>query len=126
MLPKQENLNLARELALEVLINKNLKDRAKQSGGHFKMEEDGVPSITLEFLGQEVQISFAPGKVEIQAFQEPIGPREEVIIFHYLGRSQGNQITGQWISFAEIPAGNFYHPVFLKRCQSPLVKFFGN
>lgn len=127
MLPKQENLKLARKFALEALANRDLKERASLSGGKFEIKAGGEFRFILNYLGQEIWVSFPQGQVvNAHAPNEPITLREEILIFHYLGRANGILPKEKWISFAEIPEGNFYHPVFGQRCRSPLIKFFGD
>lgn len=127
MLPKQENLNLAKQIASEALLKGNLKERAVQSGGWFETGVGDKAYVILKYLGQEVSISFGEGPIAaVHARTEPISLREEILILHYLGRAKGILPQENWISFVEIPGANFYHSVFLKRCRSPLVKFFGD
>lgn len=125
-LPKPDNLELARQFALEALTKSDLQERAVQSGGWLARRATAESGMILKYLGQEVWISFPPGQIEIHPLTEPITLREEILILHYLGRAKGIRPQEKWISLAEIPEGNFYYPVFLKRCQSPLVKFFGD
>jgi hypothetical protein len=76
-------------------------------------------------LGQELSVSFPQGTIETRNGQGPIPLREEIFILHYLEKASGTPLAGRWASFSEIPGGAFYNPVFLKRCKSPLIKFFG-
>ena len=71
-----------------------------------------------------MSFSFPAGTITASA-EEPISLREEIFILHYLESASGAPLTGDWISFSEIPGGAFYYPVFAKRCQSVLVKTFG-
>jgi len=121
MLPKQENLKLARRLAVESLLQSDLPERAAKSGSRLEQGEGRETRITLNYLSQEIKVFFPRGEIEAQ---EPVPLREEIIILHYLGWAKGVPLSGQWISFAEISGGTFYHPVFLQRCKVPLVKFF--
>lgn len=125
MLPKQENYQLARQLAVEGLRQSDLKERAVRSGGRYEARDSGEALVELLYLGQELHLSFPEGTIETKDGPGPIPLREEIIILHYLEKTRGTPLTGRWVSFAEIPGGAFYHPVFLKRCKFPLVKFFG-
>ncbi len=88
--------------------------------------------MALKYLGCDLWLSFPGGVIETSGGTEhrgPTGPislREEILIFHYLENAKGTSLSGEWISFANIPAGVFYHSVFQKRCKEPLVKFFGS
>jgi hypothetical protein len=124
MLPKQENYQLARQLALETLRHADLRERAACGGGVYRRRSGTEERIELEYLGRNLRLSFPQGAVESES---PLPPslREEIVLFHYLEKTSGGSPTGDWISFAEIPGGAFYTPVFLQRCKTPLVTHFG-
>jgi len=124
MLPKQENYQLARQLAVENLRQSNLADRAFRSGGHYRGEKGSGEQIRLNYLGRDLFFSFPAGTLT-PSEGETISLREEIFILHYLENASGVPLTGDWISFSEIPRGAFYYPVFAQRCQSVLVKTFG-
>jgi len=125
MLPKQENYQLARQMAVEGLAHSDLRERAARGGGRYTSGPGGEAWVELKYLGHEILLSFPGGTIEPGKGQGPIPLREEILILHYLAKAAGTPAAGQWISFAEVSGGTFYYPVFLKRCQSPLVKFFG-
>jgi hypothetical protein len=50
---------------------------------------------------------------------------EKALILHYLVNADGAEPTGEWITFREVPSGEFYWSAFVKRAKSPLVGFFG-
>lgn len=125
MLPKQENLPLARQLSVEALLKMDLAERAFRSGGNFETAPEGQRRIGLRYMGRDLRLSFPQGTIESSDGARPLSPREEILILHYLEKAAGIPLTEDWISFAEIPGGEFYHPVFLQRCKGPLVKYFG-
>jgi len=125
VLPPQENLPVARKLALEALREGDLPEQARRSGGRYEIGPEGQPRVGLRYLNRNVWVSFPAGAVECSDGQGPIALREEILIFHYLKMACGIPPAGQWISFADIPAGAFYSPVFQKRCKEPLARFFG-
>ena len=125
MLAKQENYQMARQMAVERLRQSDLQERADHSGGRYESGVGGERRIRLPYLGRELLLSFPPGTIEVSNGQGPIPLREEILVFHYLEKARGTSLSDRWISFAEIPGGIFYYPVFLQRCQIPLVRFFG-
>lgn len=125
MLPKQESYELARRMAVEGLGKSDLAERAAKSGGRFESGAGGEGRIRLEYLGSEFRISFPSGSIEAGPGPKPLSLREEILLLHYLAKSTGTLPGDRWVSFVEIPGGTFYHPVFLQRCQTPLVKVFG-
>jgi hypothetical protein len=124
MLPKQENLSLARRMALEGLRKSDPAGTAARSGGWAEARQKGTNRVGVRYLGREVWLLLPEGTLETTG-GVPLSPREEILILHYLERASGIPPTGKWVSFAEIPGGTFYHPVFLQRCKAPLVKYFG-
>ena len=125
MLPKQENYPLARRLAVEGLLQSNLQERATRGGACYEKGRDGEARVGFRYLGRELSVSFPQGTIETRNGQGPIPLREEILILHYLEKASGAPLAGRWASFPEIPGGAFYNPVFLMRCKSPLIKFFG-
>ena len=125
MLPKQENYPLARRLAVEGLLRSNLQERATRSGAWYEQNGDGEGRVRFRYLGRELLVSFPQGTIETLNGQGPISLREEILILHYLEKASGAPLADRWASFSEIPGGAFYNPVFLMRCKSPLIKFFG-
>jgi hypothetical protein len=125
MLPKQDNLPLARQMAFGNLLRSDLAERAARSGGRFEPEPRGEGKIRLPYLGREICLSFPGGTMEPRNGGDPLSLREEILIFHYLEGATGIPASGEWTSFSEIPGGTFYNPVFLQRCKAPLVKHFG-
>jgi len=125
MLPRQENYALARRLAVEGLLRSNLKERATRGGASYEQSRNGEVQVGFKYLGREILVSFPQGTIETRNGQGPIPLREEILILHYLVTASGAPLTGNWVSFSEIAGGAFYNPVFLMRCKSPLVKFFG-
>ena len=126
MLPQQENYPLARRLAVEGLCQTNLKERAARGGASFQQGRSGEEKVEFRYLGRELSVTFPGGTIATPNGLGPIPLREEILILHYLERASGVPLAGRWASFSEIPGGAFYHSVFLTRCKSPLIKFFGD
>ena len=124
MLPQQQNYPLARRLSLQALERSDLRDRAAKAGGRLVANASGETRIELAYLGRNVVLSFPSGDMEI-AGQDSLPLREEILILHYLGRAGGRALSGEWISFADLPSVSFYQPVFRQRCRAPLGKHFG-
>lgn len=124
MLPKQENYQLARRLAVENLRGTDLRDRAAAGGARHGAGEDGGERIELPYLERDVFFLFPEGRIGASG-GPPLSLREEIFLLHYLENASGSPLTGEWISFAETPGGAFYQPVFAQRCQGALARFFG-
>jgi hypothetical protein len=126
MLSPQNNYPLARQMAVSDLLRANLAERAAKSGSSIRVKGEGEACIRLPYLGQEVRLALPQGTIEIDHGQTSLSLKEEILILHYLGKAAGVLPTGEWISFAEIPGGKMYYPVFQQRCQVPLARVFGD
>ncbi|MGD9041789.1 MAG: DUF3786 domain-containing protein, partial [Desulfobacteraceae bacterium] len=54
--------------------------------------------------------------------------QQQILLLHYLHgayASSGAGITGEWISFQEVPDGKFYLDAFNRRAKNPMVQAFG-
>lgn len=125
MLVPQENYQLARQLAVEKLRTTDVQERALRCGGRWQSGPGGGSAISLRCLGREIVLSFPEGRIEEADGHGPVPLREEILLLHYVEKGTGSPLASRWISFAEIPGGAFYHPVFRTRCQAPLVRTFG-
>jgi len=109
---------------MEGLLKSDPAERAVRGGGRSEPGGDGKSRIGVRYLGREVWLSLPGGTMETPEGGQ-LSLREEILILHYLEKASGIPPTGNWISFAEIPGGAFYHPVFMQRSKTPLVKYFG-
>jgi hypothetical protein len=125
MLPKQENLPLARRMAVEGILGSDPAERAARGGGRFEPGMNGEGRIFLPYLGRDLSLLISQGTIALRNGGSALSLREEILVLHYLEKASGIPPTGQWISFAETPGGTFYHPVFLLRGKAPLVRHFG-
>jgi hypothetical protein len=124
MVPKQENYHLARRLAVENLRRSDLCVRAACGGAAYRREPEGKERIEIGYLGEDFSLIFPEGTVAAGS-GSPLSLREEIFLLHYLEKASGIPLKGEWISFAEIPGGAFYHPVFAQRCQAAMARTFG-
>ncbi len=50
----------------------------------------------------------------------------QIMILHYLVTADGSPLTGEWITFKELPGGQIYVEPYQGRAIKPLLKHFGN
>ena len=50
---------------------------------------------------------------------------EQVLILHYLNKTDARELSGELITYREIPSGEFYYPAFRKRAEIPMLSAFG-
>ena len=120
---KVDDYQMSFDLAAEKLAGQDFINQAALAGAVLDENGDGC---RLDYYGRPVGISKSP--VEVAALDD--GPEiplaEQALIMHYLVNSSGREPTGEWVTFREVPSGEFYWSAFVKRAKAPLVGFFGH
>lgn len=120
----QRGYELALKLAKQKLASINLEEQCQKAGAELKLPA-GKKIITIVYLNRAYQIILPETDVSPLCSQEPVQPREKLLILHYLIQASGNPITGKKITYKELPDGASYFPTFYKRTIKPLVDNFG-
>jgi len=83
--------------------------------------------ITVKFLSDAYSIDLDNRKVMSLSCNIPAKDWAVILILHYLDkRARGlPHLTGDWVSFKELEAGEIYYPAFRKRAIEPLLKKYG-
>ena len=119
---KVDDYQMSFDLAVEKLANQDFKTQAGLAGA--ELEQDGS-SARLAYFGRPVRISADPVEVTHLDDGPEIPLAEKALIMHYLVNATGREPTGDWVTFREVPSGEFYWSAFVKRAKDPLVGFFG-
>jgi len=121
-MPRIDDYINARKLAVEKLSPESFEKIAQRSG----FEPSDGPSLHIPFLDRTYQVSYPHFEFKDQADnQKEIPLQEQVLILHYLMAAETPDLTGQWVSYREIPGASFYFGAFVKRAVDPLKKVFG-
>jgi hypothetical protein len=81
-------------------------------------------TYTVKYFDRECKIKCADGAVTFESDAELSVP-EKVLVLHYLIDARPAHLTGEAISFQEVPEGGLvYYAAFKKRAINPLVKTF--
>ena len=79
--------------------------------------------MKIAYLGRTVEIKLPDVEMKYED-----GPKvelwEQILILHYINKSSGKKVVGEWVSFRDIQAGDFYYPAFEKRSIARLLKVF--
>ena len=120
---KQKNYQQTFDLACALIREKDLKERAENSGAAYEKNQEGE-EILIRFFSEPYTIRFP----QIEFYS----PGEKVVslvtrdlILHYLLRADGNPVTGEWVGYKDIPGGLLYAGVFARRVTEPLIRKFG-
>ena len=125
-LPSKKPYQYAYQLACEALRNADINERSEKSGAVLEIGEDGNYFVKLPFLNHLCHIRFPDIEIIYQESGEEVPIWSKVLILHYLIKSKGYPLTGEWINFRQVPGGSSYYPAFVKRSQKPLLSFFSN
>ncbi len=110
------------DLAAEELAQRNWTDLARRAGA-VAAEDAGY--LEMSYLGRPVRVSAPPITVSALDDGPEVPLAEQALVLHYLVKADGAPPTGEWITYREVEAGEFYWSAFVKRAKAPLVSFFG-
>jgi hypothetical protein len=108
-LPRQENLDIAVSRALEALRRQNEPMLA-----WLGTDRDERGRIRISVLGRRMSVDFEVGRLVLEN-GEPVDPRWQVLVIHYLGAPAPVEPTGREIVFADIPDTRGYQGVYQNR-----------
>lgn len=80
----------------------------------------------LDFIGRGHVVTIPDVEVKLVDSEEEVPLTEKVLILHYLNRAIGVPEKGEWITYREVPSGEFYYSAFYKRAEAPLISAFGS
>jgi hypothetical protein len=121
-LPKQDHYEVAVRLAQEALRGMDPAERCEKSGAIYRPE---AGRVEIPFLNRCAHLQW-PEMALTWAGGEPVEVREQILLLHYLQTATGAPQTGEWISFAQVPGGEFYVGPFRQRSILRLAGAFGS
>jgi hypothetical protein len=125
-LTPQDNYQVAFDLACEQLRYSDVAERCAKSGAVFEKSGGEEGLIKLLFLNQTCEIRTPRMEIGYAGSEEEVPIWAKILIIHYLNRSKGLPLSGQWVTFRQVPGGSGYYPAYVKRALNPLVKAFGS
>ena len=119
-----DDFKKALEIGKKEISKKNPLHLCRLSGSHF-IEKDNEPnSIHIKFLNRIISISW-PDLIFSQDSGKEIKIKEKILLLHYLNNAQKEDLTGDLISYEEIPSARFYLSAFNARTRDPFIAAFG-
>ena len=100
-------------------------DLAARTGASLQPLSDGEGALRFQYWGQEVILTY-PELVAYDANRQPLSNIDQAMLAYYFTISDGTTLSGNWISFSELPNGHFYSQAFQGYSGDELVKVFGN
>jgi hypothetical protein len=83
-------------------------------------------TISLDYLNRTYLIKYPEAEVILPDTDEHVTLVDKILLLHYVTQARGTPLSGQVISFKEIPDAAGYFPTFYARAIKPLVTYFGN
>jgi hypothetical protein len=123
-----DDFKQARDLSKKELLQYDPEVIAQYACVEVKKAGNEIESLNINFLNRNIIISWPDMKISYEKGDGEISIQQQAFLLHYLGgacSSKGIQISGEWISYQDIPDGRFYMDAFIKRAKDPLVKTFG-
>lgn len=115
---------LAFQLAVERLAEiKDIEQQCRRCGVRYLKPEK---TISLDYLNRTYLITYPEASVARRDSQEDVSLVDKILLLHYVTQAKGTPLSGQLISFKELPDAPGYFPTFYKRAINPLVTYFGN
>jgi len=121
-MPRIDDYKNARKLAIEKLAAESFESILQRTG----IEAGEFSQFRVAFLNRVYRIGFPELEFEDDAEPEKDIPiQEQILILHYMLAAAHPALTGNWISFREIPGASFYYSAFVRRAIDPLKNIFG-
>jgi hypothetical protein len=121
-MPRIDDYNQAKKLAIEKLAVESFDTIMQRTG----FESAGARRFRVAFLNRVYRIGFPGFEFEDDADSENEVPiQEQILILHYMLSPAPPALTGNWVSYREIPGASFYYSAFVKRALDPLKEVFG-
>ena len=128
-MPRIDDYNQALELGRKDLADKNPDLLAGSTGAAIERDKKGNTCFNLNFLNQDITLSWPELAFSQKGSDKDVPIQQQILLLHYLHgawSSSGAAITGEWISFQEVPDGKFYLDAFHRRAKNPMVQAFGH
>jgi hypothetical protein len=122
-----DDFKQAKELSKKELLQFDPEIIARYSGVEFR-EENEVKILCLKYLNRNIDISWPDMEFSYETGDGEISIQQQALLLHYLNgacSSKCTEMSGEWVSYQDIPDGRFYMDAFIKRAKDPLIKTFG-
>ena len=121
-MPRIDDYINARKIAIETLSKERFDIILNRSG--FESGEES--SFRVPFLNRIYAVGYPDFKFsDLTESDMEIPIQEQILILHYLLAPNTVPLSGQWVSYREIPGASFYFSAFVKRAIDPLKNVFG-
>jgi hypothetical protein len=121
-MPRIDDYITARKIAIEQLSNEAFDVILARSG--FEPANGG--SFRVPFLNRVYRVGYSNFDFEdLSGTEQEIPIQEQILLLHYMSAASLQTLSGNWVSYREIPGASFYFSAFVKRAIDPLKRVFG-
>ena len=121
-MPRIDDYITARKIAIEQLSNEAFDVILERSG----FEPANGESFRIPFLNRVYQVGYPNFEFEdLSGTGQEIPIQEQILILHYMTAASPRNLSGNRVSYREIPGASFYFSAFVKRGIDPLKTVFG-
>jgi hypothetical protein len=124
-MPRVDDYKNTIAIAQESFRKKDPRIMALNSGADYQPDAQGG-TFECRFINRKIAVTWPEGQLTVPEGVKELSLQEQGLIMHYLVGASGAALTGEWITFREIPSGEFYYSAFVQRAKEPLVKTFGH
>jgi hypothetical protein len=121
---RADDYRRAYEIAKEELQNQNPHHVCRASGALCIEKDKQLTGIMLMFLNRPVTIGWPDVTFQEESHEE-IPIKHKILMLHYLNGASTRDLTGDLVSYNDIPSARFYIDAFNRRAKYPLVRTFG-
>lgn len=100
--------------------------QAQRAGCPLEFVEPSTCRVTVTFYGTAYVVEHPTARVWAQETGKMPSYGLQTLFLHYLLTADGRPLTGEWVSFRELPDGMFYQQAFRQRSLLPLESRFGH
>jgi Domain of unknown function (DUF3786) len=123
-LASQALLNRASDLRKELITVKPVI-LAHHTGAELKKSTDGEMDFSFLIFNKEVRLSY-PSFIAFDANNSELPFFLQALILYYFATSNGTSLSGNWVSFADLPDGRMYSQAFQGYSGDQVAKAIGS
>ncbi len=124
-LKKQKTYKPVLELAKTTLLASDYLHKCALAGIKCVSADSETALIEVPYFDETITITLPHFTFE-SSMKTNITLVARIMLLHYINSATGIALTGEKVSYGDIPSGLRYEPVFKKRVLKPLVSAFGS
>jgi len=108
------------------LVDRSPNDLARRTGAVFLRQDEVSGIFRLPVWGVDTRLTFPGFEAFINESETPASALVQTLLLYYFITANGAPLTGQWVSFAQLPGGRFYNQAFQGYTGAELTRYFNS